>query len=276
MALVFVIAHGAAVLPYLRIRRIDPLFVLQITMTHAIPPLSPVVETIGVRKRFVRGSTMTEVLCGVDLAVRRGSCTLLTGPSGCGKSTLLAIIRRIVAQSRRGRNPHSRPVTLARTSAEPAGAVAPRLYRVRVSAVPSSQGAHRSGKCLRAVELTGRKAPARRGDEVLKCLDAVGLADKAHSDTHRLSHGQCQRVALARALVNDPDLILADEPTAAFDESMGQQVMALMQHLIRDLHKTAVIVTHDARIYHFEPHFWHAGRTAPRRQRLPCSSRRPA
>ena len=61
-------------------------------MTHAIPPLSPVVETIGVRKRFVRGSTMTEVLCGVDLAVERGSCTLLTGPSGCGKSTLLAIL----------------------------------------------------------------------------------------------------------------------------------------------------------------------------------------
>jgi putative ABC transport system ATP-binding protein len=88
----------------------------------------------------------------------------------------------------------------------------------------------------------------RRGSEL---LDAVGLADQAQQDTRRLSHGQCQRVALARALANDPELILADEPTAALDETSGRQVMELMRRLLREFHKTAVIVTHDARIYEY-------------------------
>jgi putative ABC transport system ATP-binding protein len=90
----------------------------------------------------------------------------------------------------------------------------------------------------------------------LELLDAVGLSAQAGFDTRRLSHGQCQRVALARALANDPELILADEPTAALDEESGRQVMELMQRLLRDFQKTAVIVTHDARIYGYADCIW--------------------
>jgi putative ABC transport system ATP-binding protein len=88
----------------------------------------------------------------------------------------------------------------------------------------------------------------RRGMEL---LERVGLAEKANSDPRRMSVGQCQRVALARALVADPPLILADEPTASLDAHLGQQAMQLLLELTVEREKTAIVVTHDARIEHF-------------------------
>jgi len=82
-------------------------------------------------------------------------------------------------------------------------------------------------------------------------LDSVGLADRATVIPQRLSAGQCQRVALARAMANDPELILADEPTASLDAVNGQQVIELLKKLVVELGKTAVVVTHDQRIFPF-------------------------
>jgi putative ABC transport system ATP-binding protein len=91
-------------------------------------------------------------------------------------------------------------------------------------------------------------------------LAAVGLAEKAGAYPQNLSAGQCQRVAMARALAADPDLILADEPTASLDAANGQEAMGILRRLTTEEGKTAVIVTHDARIFHFADRvFWLEG-----------------
>jgi len=207
---------------------------------------TPVIEAVAVRKRYNRGSTTTEVLSGVDLVVERGSCTFLIGPSGCGKSTLLSILGCVLT-------PDEGEVSiLGQRLAAIRSWRRARLRRDRIGFVFQRFHLLRGLTALENVcvpmtlqgKWTGRAR--RRG---LELLDAVGLTAEAHMDTRRLSHGQCQRVALARALANDPDLILADEPTAALDETNGCQVMELMRRLLRDFQKTALIVTHDSRIF---------------------------
>jgi len=101
--------------------------------------------------------------------------------------------------------------------------------------------------------LTRPKAQVR----AMALLEAVGLADRAGVDPRNLSAGQCQRVALARALAGDPELILADEPTASLDAANGQEVMALLKRLTVEQGKTAVVVTHDPRIFHFADRILH-------------------
>ena len=85
----------------------------------------------------------------------------------------------------------------------------------------------------------------------MELLETVGLADKATAQPRNLSAGQCQRVALARALAGDPNLILADEPTAALDAANGRQAMKLLRRLTVQQGKTTVVVTHDQRIFRF-------------------------
>ena len=85
----------------------------------------------------------------------------------------------------------------------------------------------------------------------MTALEAVDLAEEPNVHPRNLSAGQCQRVALARALVGDPDLVLADEPTASLDSDNGQQIMRLLRRLTAEEGKTAVVVTHDQRIFQF-------------------------
>jgi putative ABC transport system ATP-binding protein len=82
-------------------------------------------------------------------------------------------------------------------------------------------------------------------------LHDVGLSDRANARPERMSTGQCQRIALARALAGDPEIILADEPTASLDAASGQEAMQLLRRLTSEQGKAAVVVTHDARIFHF-------------------------
>jgi putative ABC transport system ATP-binding protein len=207
-----------------------------------------VIDARAVRKRYVRGNTATDVLSGVDLVVGRGSCTFLIGPSGCGKSTLLSILGCVLT-------PDSGEVAILGQRLSKIGAWRrARLRRDRIGFVFQRFHLLRGLTALENVcvpmTLQGKWSgrARRRG---LELLDAVGLAPQAHMDARRLSHGQCQRVALARALANDPDLILADEPTAALDEDTGCQVMELMRRLLSEYRKTALIVTHDSRIYKY-------------------------
>ena len=213
---------------------------------HAADHVAVRVE--NVHKAYRCGNTSTPVLNGVDLTVERGQCVYLAGPSGSGKTTLLSILGCILSAdqgqirildhdisrlSRRGRT------TLRR---QRLGFVFQRFHLIRGLTVIDNI----------CVPLTLRGASPRAAQERAEALlDAVGLAHKANAHPRNLSAGQCQRVALARALVGDPDLILADEPTASLDAANGQEVMKLLRHLTTEEGRAVVLVTHDHRIFRF-------------------------
>jgi len=213
---------------------------------HDTQPLAVSIE--DVHKAYRRGTTCTPVLTGIDLEIRRGECVFLVGPSGSGKTTLLSIIGCILSADR-GRlrlldeDIHSlNPRQCTALRRDRLGFVFQRFHLIRgLSALDNV-----------CVPLTLQESnPRRARKRATTVLEAVGLADKANAHPRNLSAGQCQRVALARALVGDPDLILADEPTASLDAANGQQLMELLRHLTSEQGKTAVVVTHDPRVFRF-------------------------
>ncbi len=220
-----------------------------------------------VRKAYVRGRTVTPVLDGVDLDIYAGECLFLVGPSGSGKSTLLSILGciltpdagdvRILNHDLRRLSPDAR----TRLRRDHIGFVFQRFQLVR--------GLNALDNVAVPLKLQGL-SPRKTKKRVLHLLERVGMADKAYSLPKNLSAGQCQRIALARALVNDPHLVLADEPTASLDEKTGHQSMQLLHQLVKEQGKTAVVVTHDPRIYEYADRICHV--TAGRLQEIRGSS----
>jgi len=208
----------------------------------------PVVRAWNLHKAYRRGNTSTTVLEGIDLSVEQGECVYLAGPSGSGKTTLLSILGAILSPDQGcvhvlGQDVFAlslRDRTMLRR--DRLGFVFQRFHLIRGLSVLDNVSVPLT---LRGVS---RQAAHRRTRQL---LEAVGLADQARSHPNKLSVGQCQRVALARALAGDPELILADEPTASLDAANGLEVMALFRRLTTAEGKAAVVVTHDQRIYHF-------------------------
>lgn len=197
-------------------------------------------------KSYDTGGEPTPVLRGIDLNVSRGECVYLVGPSGSGKTTLLSILGGVLSADS-GSLEILGQDTRQHTSAEQA-----RFRREQVGFV--FQRFHLFD-ALTAVENVGVPCDllgwpkARAKQRALELLALVGLPDKAASRVNRLSMGQRQRVAFARALAGDPELILADEPTASLDSDAGFNAMRILKTLCHDLGKTVVVVTHDSRIY---------------------------
>ncbi|MHB1038345.1 MAG: ABC transporter ATP-binding protein [Pirellulales bacterium] len=217
-------------------------------------PNEPPIVVQDLHKAYGRGASSTLVLEGVDLVIERGQCAFLVGPSGSGKTTLLSILGciltsdqgsvRILGQDLGRLDNHQR--TLLRR--DRIGFVFQRFHLIR--------GLTALENVYVPLTLCGVSArvAARRAAEL---LDAVGLTGKAASHPRNLSAGQCQRVALARALAVNPDLILADEPTAALDSTNGTEVMKLLRQLTTAEGRTAVVVTHDTRIFDFADKIFH-------------------
>jgi len=214
-----------------------------------LPATAPMVmQAAGIHKSFLRGKQCSHVLRGVDMEIRRGECVFLVGPSGSGKSTLLAILGcilspdagdvQLLGQSIEHLNNEER--TLLRR--EKIGFVFQRFHLVR------GLTALENVSVPLVLRGEGERSSRERGRELLA---EVGLEEHMHSDPRRMSSGQCQRVAIARALAADPEIVFADEPTASLDETSGQQAMALLARLAREKGKTAIVVTHDPRIYRF-------------------------
>ena len=215
---------------------------------HLACPTQWAVRVEGVHKAYRRGATTTPVLNGVDLAVAAGECVFLAGPSGSGKTTLLSILGCILTPDRGRVQILDRDVL----ALDPPGRVC--LRRDQIGFVFQRFNLIRGLTALENVcvplvlRSVSARAAHRRGRAL---LEAVGLADKAGSQPQNLSAGECQRVALARALANNPQLILADEPTASLDAANGPEVMKLLRRLTTEEGKTAIVVTHDARIFPF-------------------------
>ena len=210
----------------------------------AVDASRPMVDVRGVRKVYRRDAEQIVVLDGIELQVPPGEFVALMGPSGSGKTTLLNLIAGID-------RPTSGEVTVAGTNV--AKLSESELARWRSRHVGFIFQFYNLIPVLRAVEnvelpllLTGLSKRQRR-ERALTALKVVGLADRAGHYPRQLSGGQEQRVAIARAIVGDPDVLVADEPTGDLDAKSAEDILALMETLNRDFHKTIVMVTHDPR-----------------------------
>ena len=199
----------------------------------------------GLSHWYGRGGNRRQVLESVNLRIEPGEVVLLTGPSGCGKTTLLTLIGAL-------RTVQDGQVTVLGQPLNGAGRGARQRLRRRIGMI--FQG-HNLLRCLTAEQnvqmgadlLLNRSYLARR-DLAREWLRAVGLGDHLGKLPHDLSGGQKQRVAIARALAAQPQLLLADEPTAALDSSTGREVVDLLKRLAREQACSVLMVTHDPRI----------------------------
>ncbi len=205
------------------------------------------VEIAGLQKDFSMGDVLVRALAGVDLSIERNSFSVIMGPSGSGKSTLLHLLGGLD-------RPTAGTIKVDGQAIEALDENALAVYRRRmVGFIFQSFNLIQSMNALENVAFPMRFAHTttrQRKDRGLELLEKVGLTDRASHRPTELSGGQQQRVAIARALVNDPQLILADEPTGNLDSSSGMSIMQLLSELQRSGH-TVFVVTHDPRVKYF-------------------------
>jgi putative ABC transport system ATP-binding protein len=194
---------------------------------------------------FGHGTLRKQVLFDINLTIDRGEIVIMTGPSGSGKTTLLTLVGSLrSAQSG----------SLQVLGQELCGATAQQLTRARRQHgyIFQAHNLHGSLTALQNVrmglELHPELSSAEMNTRSHAMLDQVGLGDRVDYYPDDLSGGQKQRVAIARALVSHPQLVLADEPTAALDSKSGRDVVTLMQTLAKEQGCTILLVTHDNRI----------------------------
>jgi putative ABC transport system ATP-binding protein len=206
------------------------------------------VRTRGIVKSFGTGDTQVTVLKGIDLDIYLGEMLLLVGESGGGKTTLLSAIAGILdiddgdidvlgvplSELPEGKRTTFRGQTMGFVYQQ--FNLLPTLTAVENVAVPL------------LIQKVGRAKALGRAQVM---LERVGLSDRAEFLPKNLSGGQQQRVAIARALVNEPRLLICDEPTAALDGQNGQKIMELLREVGRSPDRCVVVVTHDSRIFHF-------------------------
>nr|MBI2905404.1 ABC transporter ATP-binding protein [Chloroflexota bacterium] len=207
----------------------------------------PFITIRELRKSFAMGRETVHALAGVDVEIERNSFSMIMGPSGSGKSTLLYLLGGLD-------RPTDGRIRVAGQELEGLDENALAVYRRRtVGFIFQSFNLIASMTALENVAFPMRfmGVPRRRRQQrALSLLAQVGLADRAGHKPTELSGGQQQRVAVARALVNDPHLILADEPTGNLDSASGHGIMQLLSELHHG-GRTVVVVTHEPRMARF-------------------------
>jgi putative ABC transport system ATP-binding protein len=208
------------------------------------PDEPPAVDIANVRKSYYIGKMEVPILHGIDLAIQRGEFIAIMGPSGSGKSTLMNLIGCLDRPTGGAIHVSGKDVSKL-SEAELA-----RLRGFEIGFVFQTFNLVSRMSVLKNVELptlANQKPDINPGKRVKKLLELVGLSDRAHHKPTELSGGQRQRVAIARALVNDPSIILADEPTGNLDTKTGDEIMKIFEDLNRD-GRTIIMITHDPEI----------------------------
>lgn len=205
----------------------------------------PVIAIKELNHYFGKGALKKQVLHDINLEINAGEIVIMTGPSGSGKTTLLSLIgglRSVQIGS------------LQFLGTEMGGVSQKQLVHMRRKIGYIFQAHNLLGflnaqqNVQMAVELTNNIPSHEAMARSTTMLEAVGLGQRVNYYPDNLSGGQKQRVAIARALVNQPPLVLADEPTAALDKKSGRDVVELMQGLAKEQGTTILMVTHDNRI----------------------------
>ena len=205
------------------------------------------VEIQDLRKIYRMGETEVRALDGVSLEIPKGAFVVLIGPSGSGKSTMLYLIGGLDT-------PTSGSIIVDGVAIEEMDENALARYRrERLGFIFQSFNLVSSMTAADNVSFSLRFSGVRKKERFGRAKDllsAVGLEDRVGHKPTELSGGQQQRVAVSRALVNDPDLILADEPTGNLDTSSGMAIMQLLNELNKK-GKTIIVATHDPRMLAF-------------------------
>lgn len=210
----------------------------------------PFIRIAGLKKHYQMGGTVVRALDGIDLEILPHTFTVVMGPSGSGKSTLLYLLGGLDRAT-------SGEMWVNDQSLSNMDENSLALFRRRTigfvfqsfNLIPSMTAQQNVAFPMQFAGMN----PSQRDAQANKLLEQVGLGDRSTHRPTELSGGQQQRVAIARALVNDPSLILADEPTGNLDTSSGAAVMQLLSDLHRS-GKTVLVVTHDARMTRFSTH----------------------
>lgn len=214
----------------------------------ARPQASAAVQVRGLVKSFGSGETSVTVLKGIDLDVYFGELLLLVGESGGGKTTLLSAIAgildidagdlQVLGTSLTSMSPGTRTKFRGRTMGF--------IYQ-QFNLLPALTAAENVSVPL--LIQNNRKSEAIERARLM--LERVGLGDRTEFLPKNLSGGQQQRVAIARALVNEPQLLVCDEPTAALDGPNGHKIMELIRDVGRASDRCVIVVTHDSRVFQF-------------------------
>jgi putative ABC transport system ATP-binding protein len=209
-----------------------------------------IITVRDLRKSYQMGRAVVHALDNVNLDVAPSTFTTVMGPSGSGKSTLLYLLGGLD-------RPTSGSIVVNQQAVEQLDENALALYRRRTigfifqsfNLIPTLTALENVAFPMRFAQIPRRQRQIR----AYELLQRVGLADRVHHKPTELSGGQQQRVAVARSLVNDPQLILADEPTGNLDTSSGNSIMQLLSEL-HGQGRTVLVVTHDPRMTAYATH----------------------
>jgi putative ABC transport system ATP-binding protein len=211
------------------------------------------IHVAALRKSYALGGLAINALDGVNLRIAAGTFSVIMGPSGSGKSTLLYLLGGLD-------RPSSGEIVINQQRIDTLNENELAIFRRRTvgfifqsfNLIPTMSALDNVAFPMRF----DRRPRSERRQQAYELLCTVGLSDRIHHKPTELSGGQQQRVAVARALVNNPNLVLADEPTGNLDSSSGTSIMQILS----DLHqsgRTVVVVTHDPRMEQFSTHTVH-------------------